>query len=49
MEFSVRIFLNPIMNRTSKSWISGYFWGVEGLSKDFLKPEEKEFGVGHPA
>jgi hypothetical protein len=30
-------------------WISGYFWGVEGLSKDFFKPEEKEFGVGHPA
>ena len=29
--------------------ISGYFWGAEGLSKDFLKPEEEEFGVGHPA
>jgi hypothetical protein len=27
--------------------ISGYFWGAEGLSKDFLKPEEEEFGVGH--
>jgi hypothetical protein len=30
-------------------WISGYFWGAEGLSEDFLKPEEEEFGVGHPA
>jgi hypothetical protein len=27
--------------------ISGYYWGVEGLSKDFLKPEEEEFGIGH--
>jgi hypothetical protein len=27
--------------------ISGYFWGAEGLSKDFFKPEEKENGVGH--
>jgi hypothetical protein len=31
----------------SNSRISGYFWGVEGLSEDFLKPEEEEFGVGH--
>jgi len=25
--------------------ISGYFWGAEGLSKDFLKPKEEEFGA----
>lgn len=30
-------------------WISGYFWGAEGLSEDLLKPKEEEFGVGHPA
>jgi hypothetical protein len=29
--------------------ITGYFWGPEGLSKDFLKSVEEEFSVGHAA
>ncbi len=31
------------------NWITGYFWGAEVLSKDFLKPVKDEFGVGHAA
>jgi hypothetical protein len=29
--------------------ITGYFWGPESSSKDFLKPVKEEFGVGHAA
>jgi hypothetical protein len=35
--------------RTKEFGITGYFWGPEGLSKDFLKSLEEEFGVGHAA
>jgi hypothetical protein len=33
----------------SRLWITGYFWGPESSSKDFLKPVKEEFGVGHAA
>jgi hypothetical protein len=41
--------IKALRYETTINHISGYFCGAEGLSEDFLKPEEEEFGVGHPA
>jgi len=48
--FIVNYFVEFVYHLTDLRYgITGYFWGPESSSKDFLKPVKEEFGVGHAA